>query len=85
MEFQKIVNLFNTTFHDKDLPRFITKKWTEVCDQWEKNYNVNKEIKITKPMLRSDLRDFDDVYIVVKGVIAVTNPMMQKEIKYGSI
>ena len=36
-------------------------------------------------MLRSDLRDFNDVYIVVKGVIAVTNPMMQKEIKYGSI
>ena len=85
MEFQKIVNLFNTTFHDKDLPRFVTKKWTEVCDQWEKNYNVNKEIRITKPMLRSDLRDFNDVYIVVKGVIAVTNPMMQKEIKYGSI
>ena len=25
-------------------------------------------------MLRSDLRDFSDVYIVVKGVIAVTNP-----------
>ena len=39
-----------------------------------KNYNVNKEIRITKPMLRSDLRDFSDVYIVVKGVIAVTNP-----------
>ena len=74
MEFQKIVNLFNTIFDDKDLPRFVTKKWTEVCDQWEKNYNVNKEIRITKPMLRSDLRDFSDVYIVVKGVIAVTNP-----------
>ena len=86
MEFQKIVNLFNTTFDDKDLPRFVTKKWTEVCDQWEKNYNVNKEIRITKPMLRSDLlHDFSDVYIVVKGVIAVTNPMMEKEIKYGSI
>ena len=74
MEFQKIVNLFNTIFDDKDLPRFVTKKWTEVCDPWEKNYNVNKEIRITKPMLRSDLRDFSDVYIVVKGVIAVTNP-----------
>ena len=37
-------------------------------------------------MLRSDLlHDFTDVYIVVKGVIAVTNPMMEKEIKYGSI
>ena len=25
MEFQKIVNLFDTTFDDKDLPRFVTK------------------------------------------------------------
>ena len=25
MEFQKIVNLFNTIFDDKDLPRFVTK------------------------------------------------------------
>ena len=25
IEFQKIVNLFKTTFDDKDLPRFVTK------------------------------------------------------------
>ena len=74
MEFRKIVNLFDTTFDDKDLPRFVTKKWIEVYDQSEKNYNINKEIRIKIPMLRSDLRDFSDVYIVVKGVIAVTNP-----------
>ena len=27
MEFQKIVNLFDMTFDDKDLPTFVTKKW----------------------------------------------------------
>ena len=74
MEFQKIVNFLNTTSDDKDLPRFVTKKWIEVYDQSEKNYIANKEIKVKTPMLRSDLRDFSDVYIVVKGVIAVTNP-----------
>ena len=26
MEFQKIANLFDTVFDDKDLPRFVTKK-----------------------------------------------------------
>ena len=36
MEFQKIVNFFDTTFDDKDLPKFATKKWIEVCDQSEK-------------------------------------------------
>ena len=74
MEFQKIVNLFDTTFDNKDLPRFITKKWIEVYDELETNYNLNKKIRIKTPMLRSDLRDFSDAYIVVKGVIAVTNP-----------
>ena len=72
MEFQKIVNLFDTTFDDKYLPRFVTKKWIEVYDQSEKNYNVNKEIRIKTPMLRSDLCDFSDAYIVVKGDITLT-------------
>ena len=26
MEFQKIINYLDTTFDDKDLPRFVTKK-----------------------------------------------------------
>ena len=70
MEFQKIVNCNS----DKNLPRFITKKWVEVYDQSGGNYNVNKEIRIKTSMLRSDLCDFSDVYIVVKGTITVTNP-----------
>ena len=71
MEFQKIVNLLDITSDDKDLPRYVTKKWIEVYDQSEKNYNPNKEIRIKTPMLRSDLCDFSDAYIVVKGDIAV--------------
>ena len=69
MEFQKIVNFFDTTSDDKDLPRFVTKKWIEVYDQSGGNYNVNKEIRIKTPMLRSDLCDYSDAYIVVKGNI----------------
>ena len=74
MEFQKVVNFFNTTSDDKDLPRFVTKKWIEVYDQSEGNYNVNKEIRIKTSMLRSDLCDFNDAYIVAKGTITVTEP-----------
>ena len=74
MEFQKIVNLFDTTFDEQDLPRFVTKKWIEVYDQSEKNCNLNKEVRIKTPMLRLDLCDFRDAYIFVKRVIAVTNP-----------
>ena len=70
MDFQKIVNLLDITSDNKDLPRYVTKKRIEVYDQSEKNYNPNKEIKIKTPM-RSDLRDFSDAYIVVRGDITV--------------
>ena len=69
MEFQKIVNFLDTTSDDKDLPRFVTKKWIEVYDQSGGNYNVNKEIRIKTSMLRSDLCDYSDAYIVIKGTI----------------
>ena len=69
MEFQEIVNLLGITPDDKGLLRFVTKKWIELYDQTGGSYNVNKEIRIKTPMLRSDLCDFRDVYIVVKGTI----------------
>ena len=72
MEFQKIVNFIGTTSDNKDLPTFVTKKWIEVYDQSEGNYNVNKEIRIKTLMLRSDLCDFSDAYIVVKANVFVT-------------
>ena len=36
MEFQKIANLFDTAFDDKDLPRIVTEKWIEVYDHQKK-------------------------------------------------
>ena len=59
------------------IPRFITKKWIEVHDQSgnaENRYNPNKKIRFKTSMLRSDLCDYGDAYIVVKGNITVTNP-----------
>ena len=72
MEFQKLVNFLDTTSDNKDLPTFVVKKWIEFYDQSEGYYNVNKEIRIKRSMLRSDLCDFSDAYIVVKGNITVT-------------
>ena len=72
MEFQKIANFLDTTSDNKNLPKFVTKKFIKVYDQSQRNYNVNKEIWIKTSMLRSDLCDFSDAYIVVKGDIIVT-------------
>ena len=72
MEFRKIVNFLDITSDNKDLPKFVTIKWIEVYDQSQGNYNINKEIRIKTSMLRSDLCDFSDACIVVKGNITVT-------------
>ena len=71
MEFQKIVNFLDITSADKNFPKFVTIKWIEVYDQSEKNYSPNNEIRIKKSMIRSDLCDYYDAYIVAKGNIIV--------------
>ena len=72
MEYQKITNLLGNT-SDK-VPRFITKKWIEVHDQPGETYSTKKQIRFKTSMLRSDVCDFSDAYIVVKGKITVKNP-----------
>ena len=74
MEFQNITNFLDINSDNKDLPKFVTKKWIEVYDQSQEDYDVIKEIRIKISMLRWDISDFSDVYIVVKGNITVTEP-----------
>ena len=66
-------NLLGTTLHE--VPRFITKKWVEVDEQSgnaEARYKPSRQIRFKTSMLRSDLCDFSDPCIVVKGTITVT-------------
>ena len=81
MEFQKITNFLDKTFDDTDLPRFATKKWIEVYDQSERNYDVNKEIRIKTSIAISDLCDYSHASIVVKGTITVLRPNAAKKTK----
>ena len=81
MEFQKITNFLNINSDNKNLPKFVTKKWIEVYDQSEGNQNVNKEIGTKTSMLRSDLCGYSDAHIIVKGTITIVRPNGAKEIK----
>ena len=72
MEFNKINNLLGPV-HDK-VPKFITKKWIEVQSQSGSTYNTSKPIRFKTSMLRSDLCDYSDAYVWVKGAITVTDP-----------
>ena len=73
MEYQKIKNLSGTT--PNEMPRFITGKWVEVHDQSidaGDRYKPNKPMRFKTSKLRSDVCNFSDVYIVVKGDITLT-------------
>ena len=70
MEYQKITNLLGNT--SGKVPRSITKKRIEVHDQSGGTCNINKQIRFKISMLRSDLWDYSDAYIVVKGIITVS-------------
>ena len=73
MEYQKITNLLDTT--SDNVSRVITRKWVDVYDQScsaEDIYKPSKQIRFRTSMLRSDLCDFSDAYIVAKGTITLT-------------
>ena len=70
MEYQKITNLLGNI--PVKLPRFITKTWIKVQYQSKESCNTNKQIRFKTPMLRSDSCDYNDAYIVVKGVVTVS-------------
>ena len=70
MVYQKITNYLGTALDE--VPRFVTKKWIEVHDQSgnaEDRYKPRKQIRYKTSMLRSDLRDFSDVYNVIKELL----------------
>ena len=63
MEYYKISKLSD----DSSVSMFVTRKWNEVNDLSGSQYSVNKNIRFVTPILRSDLCDYCDAYIVVKG------------------
>ena len=69
MGYQRITNLLDNT-SDK-VSRFITKIWIEFHDQSGETYDTNKQIRFKTSILRSDLCDYSDAYIAVKGDITV--------------
>ena len=75
MENQKIINLLDKI--DTDSKHFATKKWYIVNDENDTNYGVNKDtgennpdtIKYDTRVLKPNLCDYAEVYILVDGTI----------------
>ena len=79
MENQKIINLLDRS--DTDLKHFATKKWYIINDENNTNYGVDKETGLNNPdtikydtrVLKQNLCDYADVYILVNGTIRAAN------------
>ena len=68
MEHYKISKLLN----DSIVSKFVTEKWIKINDLSIGQYFANKKIRFKTSVLRSDLHDYSDAYIVVKGGMSVT-------------
>ena len=53
--------------------KFKTRNWAEINGEARGTYPPNKQIKFKTSMLRSNLCDYGDAYILVKGNITVNN------------
>ena len=79
MENQKIINLLDKI--DTDSKHFATKKWYIIKDENNTNYGVNKDtgednpdtIKYDTRVLKPNLCDYAEAYILVDGTIRATN------------
>ena len=69
MEYQKIANSLESTSDNSS--KFRTRNQVEINDESRGNY-ANSNIKFETTMLRSNLCDYADLYILVKGTITIT-------------
>ena len=74
MEYDKINNLLLSEDNESEkLSKFVTREYVRV-NSLSNTYNENKSIRFKTSMLRSNLCDYSDAYILVKGTITVTAP-----------
>ena len=72
MEYDKINNLLLSEDNESEkLSKFVTREYVR-GNSLSNTYNENKSIRFETPMLRSNLCDYSDAYILVKGTITVT-------------
>ena len=69
MEYDKINNLLGS--ESEILSKFVTREYVRV-NSLSNMYNENESIRFKTLMLRSDICDCGDAYILVNGMITVT-------------
>ena len=70
MEYQKTINLLNDTMNQPS--KFRTRNWVEINDESKGRYD-NSNIRFKTSMIRSNLCDYSDAFMLVKGTVTVPN------------
>ena len=65
MEYQKTINLLDNTPNQPT--DFRSKKWVQINEGSHGAYNTNIQIKFNTSMLRSNLCDYSDAYLLLSG------------------
>ena len=65
MEYQKMINLLDNTSNHPS--KFRTRNWFENNDKSRRMYSNKWQIKFKTSMIKSNLCDYSDAYIHVKG------------------
>ena len=71
MEYQKIANLLDNNLSNQP-SKFRTGNWVGINDESKESYSANSDIRFKITMLKSNLCDYADAYILVKGTITTT-------------
>ena len=71
MEYQKTISVLEKIQNQPS--KFRTKNWVDINNESGGTNNTNSKIKFKTSMLSSNLYDYRDKYILVKGTIIVVN------------
>ena len=72
MEYQKLINLLD--YGTNQSSKIRTRNWVKISDESRGTYNVNSYSQFKTSMIRSNLCDYCDAYIHVKGTITIPDP-----------
>ena len=78
MEYHKILNLLNQASDSK----LVTRKWKVVNEQSNANYCVRKEIIYNTEVSKSNLFDYNNAYILIRGRIIIAGSNLATEVAF---
>ena len=69
MEYQKTINLLGNTKNEQSKLR--TRNWAEINDESPGTHKASNQIKFKVSVIRSNVCDYSDAYILVRGTMTI--------------